>query len=370
MSTFSDDPNRRTSFCDASPGKGGGLRRLARLVGGWWIVLPLALWAFAIAVASELLPRVNEQPPARPTPAIVVVAPRLPTPFSLQPKPPTSTPVVVQTASIMPKVKNKGGSPERKPRTADPKPSTDRFVVVDGDSGTILYQRNAFEPVAPASLTKIMTGLLVVEYGKLDETVKVNVDAGGYPDSCVMGLRINTEVGLRDLLYGLMLASGNDAAVAIARHLTGGNGAEFMKQMNEKASWLGLGGTHFENPHGFDEKNHYSCPADMVALARYAMQYPEFRKVVSTRSYEVQSPTDKRSLENLNGVLRSYPGTDGVKTGDTPEAGKCLVATAVRDSHRVYVAFMRSRSGSVPDGTLLLDWAFESHNWGASTSGQ
>jgi D-alanyl-D-alanine carboxypeptidase (penicillin-binding protein 5/6) len=368
MASLNDDQNRRNIFCTTGSLQERGLRHLARRVGGWWLLLPIALWAFAIVVGLELLPKTDMGTAALPTPSMRVIAPRIPTPFALQPKQPTSTPVAVQAPSIMPKVKNEGTPPQRKARTPDPNPSTDHFVVVDGASGAILFQRNAFEPVAPASLTKIMTGLLVVEYGKLDEKVRVDVDAGGYPDSCVMGLRINTEVGLRDLLYGLILASGNDAAVAIARHLTGGVGSAFMNKMNEKAAWLGLGGTHFENPHGFDEENHYSCPADMVTLARYAMQYPEFRKVVATRSYEVQSPTDKSSLENLNGILRAYPGSDGVKTGDTPEAGKCLVATAVRDGHRVYVAFMRSSSGSVPDGTLLLDWAFDSHYWGSTQS--
>lgn len=359
------DPNQRPPLRHRDSTPSGGLHRLAKLFGGWWILLPIALWLFAIAVALDLmtLPGIAQRPAAMPTPAPRVAAPLLPTALALQPRLATPTPSAVPTPSVMPPVKNEGPAPSRKPRSPDPKPSTNHFIVVDGISGTILFQRNAFEPIAPASLTKIMTGLLTVEYGKLNDTVKVNVDAGAFPDSNVMGLKQNTEVSLRDLLCGLMLASGNDAAVAIARHLTGGNGPAFMGKMNEKAAWLGLGGTHFENPHGFDEKDHYSCPADMVALARYAMQYPEFRRVVATRSYEVKGPYSSYTLENVNGILRAYPGADGVKTGDTPEAGKCLVATAVRDDHRVYVAFMRSAAGAVADGVLLLDWAFQSHSW-------
>lgn len=262
----------------------------------------------------------------------------------------------------MPPVVDRGIPPIRKPRTPDPRPSTDRFIVVDGESGAVMFQRNAFEPVAPASLTKIMTAILAIEQGELSSRVKVEVDAAAFPDSQVMGLRVNTEVTLRDLLYGLMLVSGNDAAVAIARHLAGGDEA-FARRMNEKAVWLRLGGTHFANPHGFDAEDHYSGPADMVALARYAMQYPLFREVVATRSHEVRGPYDSYTLHNVNGILAAYPGADGVKTGDTPRAGRSLVASAVRDGHRVYVAFMRSANGAVSDGALLLDWAFDSHFW-------
>ena len=271
-----------------------------------------------------------------------------------------------ETSPIRPRVVNRGAPPVRKPRTPDPEPSTDHFVVVDGESGAILYQRNAFETIAPASLTKIMTAVLAIEYGRLHEPVKVDVDAAAFPDSAVMGLRVDTEVKLEDLLYGLMLASGNDAAVAIARHIAGTEAA-FARRMNDKAAWLALGSTHFANPHGFDATDHYSCPIDMVALARYAMQYPKFREVVSSRSHQVVGPYDSYTLHNVNAILDAYPGADGVKTGDTPMAGRSLVGTAVRDGHRVYVAFMRSTAGAVSDGTLLLDWAFDSHLWAPST---
>ncbi len=250
----------------------------------------------------------------------------------------------------------------RLPATPDPEPSTRHFIVVDGDSGAVLFQQNAYEPIAPASLTKIMTAVLAIEHGELSETVRVEVDAAAFPESAVMGLRANTEVSLRDLLYGMMLESGNDAAVAIGRHLAG-SGEAFAKMMNAKAAWLGLGATHFANAFGFDMEDHYSCPADLVTLARYAMQYPLFREVVATRSYQVHGPDGPYTLRNVNGLLSAYPWADGVKTGDTPMAGRSLVATAVRDGRRIYVAFMRSQNGSVADGTLLLDWAFDSHLW-------
>lgn len=234
-------------------------------------------------------------------------------------------------------------------------------VLMEWSTGTVLYGLRAHEKRDPASLTKIMTAIVALEHGSLQEPVRVSRYAAWTPGS-IMGLEEGQEYSLKDLLYGLMLESGNDAAVAIGRHV-GGSGAAFVRRMNEKAEWLGLGGTHFANPHGFDAENHYSCPADMVALARYAMQYPEFRDVVSTLSYELHGQYEGHTLHNVNELLRAYPGADGVKTGDTPEAGKSLVATATRDGHRVYAAFMRSAAGAVPDGALLLDWAFDSHTW-------
>lgn len=333
----------------------------------WRIPVTLLLGILGVSIAVNQLPMsiFNEEPVGAPRPKSAAV----PADPTATPRPverlvpiPTAEPPAPQLPSAMPQVVNRGTPPVRKPRTQDPDPSSDRFVVVDGDSGAILFQRNAFMPVAPASLTKIMTAVLSIEHGKPSELVHVDIDAGAFPDSCVMGLSWNTKVSMQDLLYGLMLASGNDAAMAIGRHV-GGSDAGFVQKMNEKAAWLGLGATHFANPHGFDAEDHYSCPYDMVALARYAMQYPEFQRVVATRSHDVREQYRSYTLRNVNGILDAYPGADGVKTGDTPQAGKSLVATAERDGRRVYVAFMQSTAGAVPDGALLLDWAFNSFTW-------
>ena len=262
----------------------------------------------------------------------------------------------------MPRVVNPGFSPQRMPGTPDPGPSTSYFIVVDGGSGAVLFQNHAYEAISPASLTKIMTAVLAIEHGGPNDRVKVDVDAAEFEGSAVMGLKRGMEVTFQDLLYGLMLSSGNDAAVAIARHVAGSTEA-FVSQMNAKAAWLGLGATHFVNPHGFDVEGHYSSPADMVTLARYAMQYAVFRQVVATRTYEVRASTGSYTLRNVNDLLSAYPGADGVKTGDTPMAGRSLVGTAVQNGRRIYVAFMRSSGGAVYDGMLLLDWAFNSHLW-------
>jgi serine-type D-Ala-D-Ala carboxypeptidase (penicillin-binding protein 5/6) len=135
-----------------------------------------------------------------------------------------------------------------------------------------------------------------------------------------------------------------------------------------KAKELGLRATHFANPHGLDNPDHYSCPADMVTMARYGMQYPEFRKLAAAKAYDIRESNISYTIQNLNPVLWSYPGADGVKIGYTDNSGRSMVATAVENGHRVYVAYMRSDSGLVPETTQLLNWAFASFDWGQSTA--
>ncbi len=330
--------------------------RLLRPFGRWPALLAAILGLLATVAALDLWLESQPLPATRPVPTGAALPTALPLP--------TIAPGVLNPprSPIVPPVINRVTPPNRKPRTTDPDPSTEHFVVVDGDSGAILFQQNAFQPIAPASLTKIMTAVLAIEHGGLSDQVKVHVDAAAFEGSSVMGLRVNSEVSFRDLLYGMMLLSGNDAAMAIASHVAGSERA-FVKMMNDKAAWLKLGGTHFANPDGFDADDQYSCPADMVALARYAMQYPLFRAIVSSATYQLRDPNGLRTIRNVNDLLTAYPGADGVKTGDTPRAGRASVATAVRDGHRVYAAFMRSTDGAVADGVLLLDWAFNSHSW-------
>ncbi len=283
-------------------------------------------------------------------------APQAPTPT---PTPSAIRPLAAPTAAP---VAAAAPAPTRKPGTPDPDPSTDHVVVVDGDSGVILFQRNALDPVAPASLTKIMTAILGVEYGNLSEHVQVDVDARTLSDSTVMGLEPWFDITVQDLLYGLMLPSGNDAALAIGRYVSGSDEA-FVRLMNQKASWLGLRASHFANPHGLDTPDHYSSPSDMVAMARYGMQYPTFRKLAAARRYDIRESNISYTIENLNPILGAYPGADGIKIGYTENAGRAMVATAVRNGHRVYVAFMKSKAALVPETAGLLDWAFSSFTW-------
>ena len=351
----------------------GGTRTV--LAGRSWRVLALLL----VALGLGLIPDVQVGAPAggaqrAPAPALVraqaataleaLVTPTdVPLPTATPGPEPTTTAGQIRPLSgpVMPRVPNIGAAPRRNPGAPDPNPTSDHVVVVDGTSGAVLFRRNALEPVAPASLTKIMTAILGIEHGNPADHVNITVDARTMPDSSLMGLQPGFDVTLEDLLYGLLLPSGNDAAVAIARYVAG-NSEAFAQLMNEKARWLGLRATHFVNPHGLDASDHYSCPLDMVVMARYAMQYPLFRQIVDTKSYEVRESNIDFTMYNVNPILE-YEGAEGVKTGLTDSAGKSLVAAATRNGHTIYVAFMRSDSGALADGTLLLNWAFNSFSW-------
>jgi D-alanyl-D-alanine carboxypeptidase len=229
---------------------------------------------------------------------------------------------------------------------------------VDGATGALLYGKNPHGRVAPASVTKIATAIVALEHARPDERVAISVDARLMPESTVMGLEPGENLSLLTLLYGLMLPSGNDAALAIAQHVGGGSVERFVQMMNDKARALGLENTHFANPHGLDAPDHYSSPFDMVQFARYGMRNAEFAQLAAAKSWAGEG----YRLSNLNRLLWSYPGADGVKVGYTDEAGKTIVATATRDGHRVYVGLMRSLD-LVSDCTLLLDYAFENFTW-------
>jgi len=233
-------------------------------------------------------------------------------------------------------------------------------VVVDGQTGRVLYDLGAHQRRAPASTTKIMTALLALEHGGLDDVVTSDIDASTMIGSSVMGLRPGVPITVRDLLYGLMLPSGNDAALLLAEHDAGSVQA-FVQEMNRKAAQLGLGDTHFVNPHGLDAPQHYSSAYDLARLARAAMRNPEFAKIVSTQSWHLAPPSDY-DVHNGNSLLATYPGADGVKIGWTEAAGWTLVASATRDSHRLYVVVLDSTDRDA-DATALFDWAFASYRW-------
>jgi D-alanyl-D-alanine carboxypeptidase len=238
--------------------------------------------------------------------------------------------------------------------------SAEYAVVIDGDSGRILWGREPNSPVPPASVTKILTAALVLDYARLSDPVTVRVDSRRMPGSTVMGLHPGETLTVEDLLYGMMLPSGNDAALALAHHVAGTQEA-FADLMNEKMRSLGLTDSQFANPHGLDAPGHVSTAYDMAMLTRSAMDSPVFRALAVARDYE--TPRGRGyEVYNLNQLLWRYPGADGVKIGYTPAAGRTIVASASRDGRRVYVALMRSND-IYADSTVLLDWAFASHSW-------
>src|SRR5579875_1725813 len=223
-------------------------------------------------------------------------------------------------------------------------------VIVDEASGAVLWGHDEHREVAPASLTKIVTAMVAIERGDPQARVPIDVDSRVMWDSTVMGLRPGEEVSLEDLLYGLMLPSGNDAALAIARYIAGSD-EQFVELMNARVRALGLQHTQFRNPHGLDAEGHYSSPYDMAMLAREAMRDPLFQRLAATKEWQCSGLLQSYHLVNLNRLLWRYP-----------DAGRTMVASATRDGHRVYASFMRSHD-LVRDGTALLDYAFAAYAW-------
>ncbi len=236
-------------------------------------------------------------------------------------------------------------------------------AVIDGDSGALLYDKNANTPRPPASLTKIATAILAVEGTEMSSGVTVDVDGprmAARDGSSIMGLRPGDCYSMRDLLYGLMLPSGNDAAVAIAKYEAGSEAA-FVAQMNTLVRRLGLTGTTFTDPHGIGSAQHRSTAYDLAMMARYGMTLPLFREVVGS---PLRTTGGSRSipLYNTNALLQRYPGADGVKTGFTEEAGRTIVVSAVRNGHRVFVALLDDQNRE-DSGVALLDWVFQNYQW-------
>jgi D-alanyl-D-alanine carboxypeptidase (penicillin-binding protein 5/6) len=209
--------------------------------------------------------------------------------------------------------------------------SAQAAILMERDSGRIFYEKNADQELKIASLTKIMTAIVAIEQAKLDSIVTVSQNAVGVEGSSIY-LKRGEKIPLEHLLYGLMLRSGNDAATAIAEHI-GGSVEGFVVLMNQKASFLGLQHTHFMNPHGLDQKGHYSSAKDLAILTSYALQNPIFRQIVKTQVKTVDWPNldwDQK-FYNKNKLLRMYPWADGVKTGYTKQAHRTLVTSATKE---------------------------------------
>jgi D-alanyl-D-alanine carboxypeptidase len=209
--------------------------------------------------------------------------------------------------------------------------SAQAAILMDRDSGRILFEKNADKEMKIASLTKIMTALVAIEQSKLDSIVTVGPNAVGVEGSSIY-LKKGEKVPLEHLLYGLMLRSGNDAATAIAEHV-GGSVDGFVYLMNQKASFLGMKHTHFTNPHGLDQEDHYSSAKDLAILTSYALKNPTFRQIVKTQIKTIDWPNldwDQK-FYNKNKLLRMYPWADGVKTGFTKQARRTLVTSATKN---------------------------------------
>ena len=227
-------------------------------------------------------------------------------------------------------------------------------VVINGDTGEILFSRNANERLPMASTTKIMTALLLCENADLNETIVTTKEMVTVEGSS-MGLGIGDTVSYHDLLYGMMLASGNDAANTTAIAISGSLD-EFVKLMNKKALELGLKDTHFETPSGLDGKEHYTTAYELALIAKCALQNEDFAKAVSSKSATLcyGNPPYKRTLTNHNRLLKNYDDIIGVKTGFTKKSGRCLVTASKKDGKFV-IAVTLNDPNDWADHRALLD---------------
>lgn len=233
------------------------------------------------------------------------------------------------------------------------------YILVHPDSGRILVNKNSDEKRPMASTTKIMTAIIAIENGDLSSKVKVSKKSASVGGSS-FNLKVDEEMSLESMLYGLLMCSGNDAAVAIAEHIAG-NTENFVKMMNQKAIDIGAINTHFENPHGLDSPYHYTTAEDLVKIAYYAWNIPKFREIVSTVKKTIYEGNYTRSITNTNRLLRQFEAVNGIKTGYTGQAGKCLVASAVKnDFHLISVVLGAHNHFSV--SRELLNYGFSNFN--------
>ena len=236
--------------------------------------------------------------------------------------------------------------------------SAQAACVLELNTNTVLYSKLAHKKLPMASTTKVMTAILAIEYGDLDTVITTADEAYGVEGSSIY-LRLNEKMSLRDLIYGLMLRSGNDAAVAIAVHISG-SVDEFAKLMNEKAQSLGAVNTHFVTPNGLPAAGHYTTAYDLALICSYAMKNATFREIVGTRYHNATTGDVARTMMNKNKLLNDYEGALGIKTGYTKEAGKCLTFSAKRDGMTV-VGVVLNCPNMFEDSMNLMNYCFENY---------
>lgn len=211
-------------------------------------------------------------------------------------------------------------------------------IALDKETGAVLFEQNAYEIVPMASTTKILTSLIAIEQGELDKKVTISKKAASIRGSTV-GYKVNEEITLRELIFGLMFKSGNDAAIAIAEEL-GGSIEGFSEIMNHYARGIGILDSHFESPHGLDSSNHYSSAYDLAILTAKGMDYELFREVVGSKSISKDKYNFTRDYNNINKILWKIPGANGVKTGYTGQAGKCLVSSVNNNGKDIIIVVL------------------------------
>ncbi len=234
-----------------------------------------------------------------------------------------------------------------------------KYAVYDRLSGRCIYGKDENKQTAMASTTKIMTSIIVVENCKLSDTVTITSKAAGTGGSR-LGLHTDDKITVNDLLYGLMLRSGNDAAVALAIH-TSGSVEEFAKLMNQKAEELGLKDTHFVTPHGLDNPEHYTTAFELAKITDYALKNETIAKIVKTKSTTISINGNPMQINNTNELLGTVEGVYGVKTGFTNNAGRCLVTCVKRGDMDLIIVVIGAdtRKDRAKDSMKLIEYAYK-----------
>lgn len=235
-------------------------------------------------------------------------------------------------------------------------------VLIDSKSGKILYAKNADEPLPPASTTKILTAALVLQNCKLTDIVTARQDATLVEPSAI-GLKEGEKITVENLLYAMLLKSANDAAIAFADHISG-SVSKFTELMNSRARSMGATNSHFTNPNGLPDPNHYTTAHDLAVIAKYAMEIPEFKEIVSAKVKVIPRTDDSavKWLQNHNKMLWRYEGANGIKTGYTKEAKQCLVVSADKNGQELIAVILGSEGSNIwSDGQTLLDYGFDNY---------
>lgn len=243
----------------------------------------------------------------------------------------------------------------------EPKLNARIGLIFDRKSKTILYEKNGLKQVPMASTTKIMTAIVVLENANLTDTVTVTAKAAGTGGSR-LGLKTNDKISVHDLLYGLLLKSGNDAAVALAIHV-GGSVEGFAELMNKKAKELGCINSHFVTPHGLDQNEHYTTAYELACMADYALDIPKFKEIVSSSNYRVTINGREKLITNTNELLGNLNGVYGVKTGFTNGAGRCLVTVCKRGELDVITVVLGADTKKIrtADSIKLIEYAHSNY---------
>lgn len=271
---------------------------------------------------------------------------------------------IIKTASLnLSNILESSKAPLKDPYYISPIIESESSIAIDLNTGEILFEKNIDSRMSIASITKLMTILIILEENKLDEIVTISSNAASTSGS-TMHLKANEEITIENLLYGALINSANDATVALAEYNSGSVSA-FVEKMNLKVKDLGLINTNFSNPIGLDGPNNYSSAFDVAKLAKEVYQHDFIGKAAKIKNLSVSSVSGNytHSLASTNELLDSYLGIKGLKTGKTDAAGLCFVAVAENEDNNEIITVVLNSPARFPETKILVDWVFRAYNW-------